>query len=240
MTWLKELKESIFALIFPGRCAQCGATIDTKEYFCDFCFEMLPVTAKDKCCAVCGCEKKNCQCKHRVFHFTRVTAPFYYEDPARRAMYHFKFRNKKYIGEFFIEQMAIKVRNEYSDVKFDGITFVPMPLRKELKRGYNQSRVLAEGLGKILEIPLIGNALGCNPKKKTQHKTEFKERFNNVKGKYYPNISLNGRRILLVDDIKTSGATLDECAKTLLKAGACEVYCITALITRIKSRKEEE
>lgn len=240
MKWFNALKEGAFTALFPGRCAGCGEVIDPKEYFCDFCYEMLSKTAKDKSCAVCGCQKKNCQCKQQVFHFSRTTAPFYYEGPARKAMYSFKFRNKKYLGNYFAQQMALKVKNEYYGIEFDAVTFVPMQKRREMRRGYNQSEVLAEGVAKYLELPVIYNALKCNNKKKIQHETKFEERFKNVRGTYFPNMSLEGKRILLIDDIKTSGATLDECAKTLFKAGASEVYCVTALITQLKRKKEEK
>ena len=133
--------------------------------------------------------------------------------------------------------MALSVKSDFHDVDFNALVYVPMPFKKELKRGYNQSRELAVRLSKILNIPLVENAIGCNEKRYSQHKVRAKHRFENVKGAFYPNLSLKGRQVLLVDDIKTTGATLDECAKSLLKAGAEEVYCVTALIS--KSKKKE-
>lgn len=234
MIVLKKVLNAIADILFPKHCAGCGELLDTSDDFCDYCFEMLSKTDCDSLCEKCGCGKKECQCKYHVFHFSAAAAPYYNEGPAKKAMYDFKFRGKLYFAEFFAEKMALTVINKFHSIKFDAIAYVPIPLKRELKRGYNQSRELAIRIAKILELPLAEKAIGCNEKKQIQHETDFKYRFENVKGKYYPNISLKGKTVLLVDDIKTTGATLDECTKALLKAGALEVYCITGLITKRK------
>lgn len=234
MNIFKKVYEAVINALFPDKCAGCGEIIETGEGFCDYCLEMLPETAVDRLCRVCGCEKKQCQCKYTVFHFTSAAAPYYNDGPAKRAMYAFKFREKLHFADFFARKMALCVKNRFYDVEFNAVAYVPLPFKRELKRGYNQSRELAVRIAKILGLPVAENALGCNTKKKLQHKTSIKDRFKNVKGMYYPNISLKGRTVLLVDDIKTTGATLDECAKALFKASANDVYCITALTTKRK------
>ncbi len=234
---IKQIFSEIVNAVYPNRCVGCEAIIPKDEVFCDYCFEMLPKARGDNRCKTCGCIKKECQCKYRAFHFTSVTAPFYNDGIARKAMYAFKFRHKPYYADAFAREMVINIKNDFYGVDFGGVVYVPLPLIRGLKRGYNQSRELAKRIADLSDIPLIENALGCNPHKKLQHKTDIKQRFQNVKGMYYPNIPLRGRRILLVDDIKTTGATLDECSKALLKAGAMEVYCVTGLISR-KSKKK--
>ncbi len=224
MNIIKTLADGLLDMIFPSRCAGCNEIIPKGESLCDYCFEHIETTAEDTRCKTCGCIKKDCQCRYHVFHFTAVTAPFYNAEIARRIMYAFKFDKKLEFVDFFARRMALSVRTDFYGVDFDLVAYVPMTLRRELKRGYNQSYELAVKLAGLLDIPLARNALGCKEKSKQQYKTQIKERFNNVKDVYYPNISLRGRKILLVDDIKTTGATLDECAKSLLKAGAGEVY----------------
>lgn len=238
MKFLKVLTDAVLSAIYPAKCMGCDDIIPDGENFCDYCYETLPITGKDTLCNVCGCVKKECQCKYRVFHFTGTTAPFYNDGVVKQAMYDFKFHRKLYVADFFAKEMALTVKMQFYGIDFDAVVYVPMLLSKGLKRGYNQSRELAVRIAKILDIHLVENAIGCNKKKKLQHKTEIKERFQNVKGVYYPNVSLNGRTVLLVDDIKTTGATLDECAKALFKAGADDVYCITALTTKKKPKKE--
>lgn len=236
MNKLRCILDSILDVFYPNRCAGCDEIIPEGESFCDYCFEMLPKTGTDKLCKVCGCAKKDCQCKYHVFHFTGTVAPFYNDGPAKKAMYDFKFHKKLYFADFFAHQMALSVKTAFYGVNFNAVTYVPMPLKRELRRGYNQSYELAVRIARILGLPLAKNALGCNNKRKIQHRIHFKERFKNVRGIYYPNISLKGRTVLLVDDIKTTGATLDECAKALFKAGADNVYCITGLTTKRKKK----
>ncbi len=239
MSFFKDLYFAVLELVFPNRCAGCGAIIPEGEGFCDYCFEFLPKTAIDTRCKVCGNKKDHCSCKNHIFYFTSATAPYYNQGVAKKAMYIFKFRKKPYFANIFARQMALSVKTDFYGVRFTGIVYVPMPLKKELKRGYNQSYELAVKLSEILNIPLINNALGCNMKRISQHKTNYRERFKNVKGMYYPNVSLKGQRLLLVDDIKTTGATLNECSRSLLKAGANEVYCVTGLISKKHKKRKK-
>ncbi len=238
MNLFKGIIDSFLDALFPNKCVSCGEIIPKDESLCDLCFEYLPCTNADNRCKVCGCVKRDCQCKYHVFHFTATTAPLYNTGSAKDVMYAFKFRKKLEFADFFAERMILSVKTDFYGVNFNAVTYVPLPLMRELKRGYNQSRELALRIAKALELPLVENALGCNTKRYAQHKTKLGDRFKNVKGAYYPNLSLKGRTVLLVDDIKTTGATLDECAKALLKAGANEVYCVTGLITKRKNKKK--
>ncbi len=229
------LIEAFLDALFPNKCVGCDRIIPKGDSLCDFCFETMPTTAADNRCRVCGLKKKECQCRFHIFHFSSVTAPFYNTELARRVMYAFKFRRHIEFADFFAERMTLSVKTDFYGVDFNAVVYVPMTLKNELKRGYNQSRELAVRIANMLDAPLVENALGCNNKRFTQHKTYIKKRFKNVKGIYYPNLSLKGRTVLLVDDIKTTGATLDECTKALFKAGANEVYCVTGLISKKKA-----
>ena len=230
--------KAIADCFFPNNCLGCGEVLGDDEYFCDFCYSNFERCVADKICRKCGLPKKHCQCNRRVFHFDACAAPFRNDGPARLAMHKFKFREKPYYGKFFAEQMAIMVKQVYSDREFDFITYVPMNTLHKLRRGYNQSFVLADELSKILNIPIWVNVLKCRRKAKTQHLLSEKERFINVKGKYVCDVSLIGKNVLLVDDIKTTGATLDECAKQLMRSGADSVCCITGLITYKDKKKD--
>lgn len=232
------IKQFINAL-YPNKCAGCGRVIPENEGFCDFCFEMLPKIDLDKFCTRCGSAKSDCRCKHRTFRFEGAVAAYYNEGPARKAMYQFKFRRTGYFADFFAKKMTIAVKNAFYDAKIDAVAYVPLSVRNRLKRGYDQSRELASRVAENLGLPLLGNAIGCHKKKKPQHETEWKERFSNVRDMYFSNMSLKGRTILLVDDIKTSGATLDECAKVLLTAGADRVYCVTGLAVKQKNKRKK-
>lgn len=230
----------ILSAFFPNACMSCGDIIPEDEQLCDYCFCMIDRTELDKFCLKCGSLKKFCDCKKRVFHFDFAISPFYNTGVAKRMMYKFKFRRKEYIGKFFARYMALSVKQYFVDVDFDNIVYVPAENKTIRKRGYNQSKVLAEGISEIINVPLYENALLCRHKKYIQHKLALKYRFENVKDIYYSNKSLNGKNVLLVDDIKTSGATLDACAKALYAAGADRVYCVTGLVTQRFLKKERE
>lgn len=239
MKAFKNLVTGFLDVLYPSKCLSCGEIIEKGDFLCDYCYEMIPKTANDNICTVCGNVKRDCSCKYRVFAFDGITAPFYNLEIAQKVMYAFKFNKQLHIAEFFAERMALTVKTDFYGKDFNAVVYVPLPFKRELKRGYNQSRELAVRISKILNIPLVENALGCNDKRYIQHRVKMEDRFKNVKGAYYPNISLKGRTVLLVDDIKTTGATLDECSKALLKAGANEVYCITGLISKRKTKRKE-
>ena len=234
-----NLFKIVLAVLFPNKCLGCGEILNEGEFLCEYCHAMIERTAKDKLCLKCGLPKKKCDCSKYIFRFDRTVAPFYYNGIAKRIMYRFKFRHKEYASLFFAQQMALCVKQNYSDIEFSAVTYVPMLKRSELKRGYNQSKLLARDLAVILNLPLSEDLLGVKPKKHTQHKLPLSKRFENVKNKYFCNYSVQGKKILLVDDIKTTGATLDECAKQLLRSGADRVYCVTGLITNTKDAKKK-
>lgn len=229
----------IIKMLFPNTCLGCEEIIPEGEFFCDYCFEMLERCNLEKLCLKCGQEKKNCQCDTRVFSFDGIVAPFYNVGCAQNAMYTMKFGKRKSIADLFAKQMALAVKYTFYDTKFDGICYVPLSIKSLRKRGFNQSREIAAIISKILDIPLIENQLMCCDKKKPQHKVNLDERFKNVKGVYVNCMDIKGK-ILLVDDIKTTGATLDECSKKLLSGGADAVYCTVGLITKrsVKSLKK--
>ncbi len=226
--------------LFPNACVSCGAIIPEGEKLCEFCTEMAETVDFTKTCRRCGMPKKECVCSKRVFHFSGCAAPFYNSGVTQKAMYSFKFGHRDYISKFFAERMVLTVKSCYSDIAFDVVTFVPMRPSKKLKRGFNQSELLARHISKLLKLPLCDDAIKNLKGAKVQHDLKFDERFKNVKGKFAANKcrNLNGKTVLLVDDIKTTGATLDECAKQLLLLGADEVYCVTGLMTAKKKKKE--
>ena len=230
----------IVSALFPNSCICCGDIINEGEYLCEYCSEMSETVDYTKVCGCCGLPKKECLCFKRVFHFSGCAAPFYNTGVMKEAMYSFKFGHKERVAKFFAERMALTVKSCYSNVNFDVITFVPMTFRKRFKRGYNQSELLARHISRLLKLPIIDNAIISVKGAKTQHRLNYDERFKNAKGKFLANkkVNLNGKTVLLVDDIKTTGATMDECAKQLLLLGADEVYCITGLTTAKTKKKE--
>ena len=237
---MKALISLIKEAFFPKTCASCGEITEDGEPLCDYCREMLVRFNPIKRCIKCGTEKPDCDCKYRVFHFDGLIAPFVNKDTAQLGVYAFKFLRKMSGADYFAEQMALCVKNEYRDINFDAVTFVPMHKLRLLKRGFNQSRVLAEKTAAILGLPLYDTLMVLKNGKR-QHDLHGRQRLDNVKGRYRAKGLVRGKTLLLVDDIKTTGATLDECAKQLFSAGADGVYCLTALISvRSKNNTDKQ
>ena len=233
-------QDTMLWLFFTNRCPYCGELSGKDETICKDCEENLPVIKGEKC-KYCGAEKSRCNCKKHKLGFDGITSPFYYEDTIKKCIIRFKFSNKFILGTTLAKDMATAVKEDFQDKKFDFICFVPFSKIQILRRNYNQSEVLAENLAKELKLPLY-NVLEKLFETKSQHKMNNRGRKGNVFGVYDVKNGMNvkGKTILLVDDVKTSGSTLDDCAWILKIRGASEVYCVTAAIAGIKKKEETE
>lgn len=231
----KRIFKTIISAVFPNTCVGCGEIIPEGEFLCDYCFEMIERVDLEKHCIKCGESKKNCLCKYNIFLYEGCVAPFYNDGIAKKVMYTYKLGSRVYISEFLAQKMVLALKYSYSDIKFDGICYVPITGKAFRKRGFNQCSELASRISEITGIPLLDNHLGAVNKRIGQHSVSKKERFLNVKDKFYSKRPCFGK-ILLIDDIKTTGATLNECSKVLLNSGAESVWCLTGLISKNKKR----
>ena len=147
-------------------------------------------------------------------------------------MLSFKYGEKKYLKNLLAKLMTDKYLSERFDS--DVVTFVPMTKKEQRKRGYNQSELLAREIANSL-------SLECRPSLKKvkespeQKSLSAKERAENLKGVFScSDAALKGKRVLLIDDVFTTGATANECSGVLLKAGASNVLVLTACVTALK------
>lgn len=212
----------IIWLLFPKRCAVCGEIIHRNASVCGKCKEELEYV--DKNCSVCGAIKKQCECKYRVYRFSGCVAPFYKGDNSMKMIYRFKFGNKTDAAEFLADKICEKVREYFGSVKFDRVTSVPMSSFKYFYKGYNHSEVIAKAVAQKLGVPYC-RTLKKRPFKKSQHTLNHKERIENVRDMFYFPSKNDYGTVLLIDDVKTTGATLNECTKELLFSGVQDVYC---------------
>ncbi len=226
--------KAVVGAIFPARCVSCGEILDDESYLCYYCAAKIERTDFSKICMRCGREKDDCECKNRVFHFSRCVAPFENQGVAQAAVYRFKFKRVSAASKFFAREMLKTIKIVYGDISFDSVAYVPMHPIKQMRRGFNQSEQLARYIARKLGVKFSDRLLSCKYRRKSQHDMQLKERFKNVKGMYSFNYKVKGKTVLLVDDIKTTGASLDECARQLLLAGANDVYCITAVASKSK------
>ena len=218
--------EYISYALFPRRCALCGKVVPPDMPVCDRCEADLEYV-KGELCPHCGREKKYCSCSsHRRF-FESQTAPFYYSGAAKRSVHALKFDS---------------VKKNFADVKFDFVCCVPLSESSLKKRGYNQSALLAKEIAKELGVPFEEKLLSRPFQGKEQKTLGGIERFGGVIGAFdcAENKIIESAAVLLCDDISTTGATLNECAKLLLLRGADKVYCASAAITKKEDGKCSE
>ena len=225
--------KEIINTIYPNTCVACGKFTKSIFYICNECMAKIDVLDVPTC-RKCGLPTENCECNRFHYRFKGVVAPFLYEDAVKKAMWGFKFRGYIIAGEFFAKYMVQFIKKRFDNVDFDMIVEVPMKTIARLERGYNQSEVLAKHIAKQLKVKHYKKAFNKIKSAKTQHDLNLEQRFINIRGafKLKNKKAFKGKTVLLVDDIKTTGATLDECARLLLLAGAKEVYCATAVITK--------
>ena len=160
-----------------------------------------------------------------------IAAPFYYEKSIRESIRLLKFNGKDFIAKRLADDMAESVRTDYKNIDFDVICYVPFSKGNKLARKYNPSELLAKHLSEKLGIPLEPLLVKLY-ENKNQRNLNVIERVGNVFGVFdvADNVDVNEKSILLVDDVKTTGATLSNCAWILKIRGAKSVYCATVAI----------
>lgn len=231
MNRITKVFNDLLDFAFPSHCFSCSRAVEGGKLICDDCKKLLE-NVKTKICIKCGRTIKKCDCNRYVYHFSGVCAPFFNEGIAKNGLYRLKFSGQHAIVPFYADAMIEAMAKNYFDIKFDGIVFVPMSPLKNFFLGYNQAEWLAQSISEKTGIPLIDGILYRRIFTKTQHKSKgIIKRFLNAFKSYKHKGTLNGGIYLLVDDIKTTGASLDACAKELLYAGADEIFCVTALIS---------
>ena len=210
--WLKEL-------LFPPKCVLCGKLLEKDEL--DLCRE-------------CRCDAPEYPMAHRKLQFLdSFAAVWYYEGNVRRSLLRYKFYGARHHGDCYGRMLAMKLLREYPE-GFDVLTWVPISRLRKFRRGYDQVEVLANAVGRELGMqprPLLKKVRNNPPQSGI---TGQAQRRANVLGIYrveHPE-ELTGKRILLLDDILTTGATAGECARVLLTAGAAEVHCAVIAAAR--------
>jgi len=224
---LTRLKEAALDLILPKRCLGCGKEGD---YICPGCSLKLPRIIPPVCplCGLPRISRSLCpSCTKHQYEIDGIRSPFRFEGLVRQAVYQFKYNNLRDIASSLAELMA-----KYLDKnQVPGEVLVPVPLhRKRLKqRGYNQSRLLAVELGKITGIPVVTDYIQRTRPTPPQTDTAGKyKRVENVSGAFAAVvIRPEQQSIILIDDVATSGATLNACATALKQAGARSVWGLT-------------
>lgn len=229
---VSESAARLRSFLFGGglTCASCGADLFSEERFCERCLEKLPFNAGyicEKCGRSIGEDYPVClECKADMPSYTEARSAFRYEGDIVRLVKKFK-TGSKYLADVFAEYMAPLVPAAFPDADF--FAFVPMTERAEKRRGYNQSRLLAQALSARSGVAAEEGVLVKTRETSSQKELSRKERAVNLKGSFrvHERSLCRGKSVVLVDDVLTTGATANAVASALFGAGARKVYVLT-------------
>ena len=214
--------ERLLRLIYPARCPFCGRLTGDVTRPCERCLAEIPFI-RPPVCPRCGAQVKECSCRGRGAGVTGSCGVVLYRGVGKRAAQRLKFRGDRGAIQLAANYLAAAVQRDFAGCAFSAVTFVPMHRKDRRRRGYNQSELLARALGERLSLPVEPM---LKKVRHTPHQRELpaKERRVNLSGAFAPAKEHAPETVLLVDDIRTTGATLAECAKVLREMGAKRVY----------------
>ena len=222
-----KLLTQFLDLLFPPRCAFCGSILRAEDScVCVSCCSSLPFSGK------------NSKSADDFGRFDLCVSPFYYEGSVREAILRFKFKNRRAYAACFGKLLARCVLDELQG-GFDIITWVPVSPERKRQRGYDQAKLLCEAAARELggaALPVLKKTRDAPPQP-SLHSVEARRK--NAEGAFAAasSGSLKGKRVLLIDDILTTGATLSAAATALKASGVREVVCATLAKTQPERKK---
>lgn len=208
------LKARILDLLYPQglKCALCGKEALTREGVCESCRHEIQV----------------CSRKELPEEFDGFAASLLYNEALRKTIHRFKYNGETHLAGFLARSIIIP-----EQWNIDLIIPVPLYPKRLRKRGYNQSELLAHEISRRIGTAVDASMLRRIRDTETQTELSEKERRENVKGAFAVKVKCVGKRILLIDDVCTTGSTMSECAAMLRKAGAAAVYGASAAIVTV-------
>lgn len=232
---MKPWGKRLLRAFFPRRCIYCERVTDPDVLCCTYCAPDVPYM-EDPVCKFCGRTKTLCICHQHRRHYERCVAAMRYEDGAAHAVTALKEFDDADRVETMAVEMTRALRAHCDAAAFDAVTCVPMHPSERRARGFNQSERLAREVAELLGVPF------CHTLKKiydtrAQKSLHKIERSGNLLGAFDLCASVTEKKLLLVDDVITTGATLHECAKMLKIGGA---QSVTALVFAATVPKEKE
>jgi len=231
--WWKRFGAAWLDLVFPPACNACGMSGAGTWPVCKACVEKAPRLRRPRCVRCsreypesAGADFECANCSGRYFAFAGFSSAYRAEGVVRECVLAFKYHQTRalrhVLGGWLLEALQ---EPELVGLDFDRIVPVPLHPKKEHKRGYNQALLLAEAVSKSTGIP-VAQPLTRVVHTATQTRFDRRRRMENLRNAFAPakDTSVNALRLLLVDDIFTTGSTMHECARTLIAAGARSVH----------------
>lgn len=233
-----KLKDIVLNIIYPPRCVICGGVAvkkDGNRYFCEKCINNIPFIDGIHRCEKCSVPMDRdgiCSlCAERNHIFNRGLAVFEYT-VIKNTIEDYKFKNNKYLGEGLGYVMYRYAADKYPYIFEESDIICSVPAHKESlkERGFDQSEVMAETVAKLSGIDYATLLKRVKETKRQSSLKSYDERHNNVIGAFKSTENITGKRVLLIDDVLTTGSTADECARALFESGAerVNVYTLSA------------
>ncbi len=232
-----EITSAGLDVFYPRRCAGCGGVpAGSGMHLCWDCLADS-IFIKDPFCSCCGdpvagavYHKFECSwCRRTHPDFVLARSAVRFRGTIKKVLHDFKYRKQTHLAVDLGSLLAGCVQAHFSGIAFDGVAYVPLHPRKGRERSFNQARLLTADVARRLDLPVLHNCLKRVRFTRTQTRLNAEERKQNVKGAFEVAMPdwISGRRILLVDDVMTTGATVNEIASVLMQAGALSVHVAT-------------
>lgn len=209
----------IVNFLFPPKCVLCRKVLETQE---------------TDLCRHCRADSPDYSHRKRNLQFLdSFTAVWYYENNVRRSLLRYKFYGARGYAAAYGRLLAMRLRREYPE-GFDVLTWIPISRLRKFRRGYDQVELLTRAVGWELEMEPVSVLKKVRNNRQQSKIQDAAQRRANVLGVYRATNpeAIKGKRVLLLDDIFTTGATASEAARVLLTAGAKEVHCAAVAASR--------
>lgn len=214
-------------IIFPAKCIFCGDMLqyDISLHICASCYQKLPFSVDKLLLVAQKAEDTYCDGAISLFQYTGMI---------KESLIRYKFYNKPHYYRTYARLLTKRIENLLDVKKYSMVLSVPLYKSREIERGYNQAFLISKALGKELELPECSKLIKRVRHTQPQSLLDNKKRSENVSGAFKVTIpeKIKGKSILLVDDILTTGFTLEEAGGTLKRAGAERVTGIVVATGR--------
>ena len=241
MVILQRALDALAAIVFPAPCRVCGATLTNASRIpiCEACLASF-IEITEPMCQCCGrpfispvaaqAIRPLCRlCRAQEYAFERARSYAIYNDALVNAITLLKYDQVTRLGDWFAARLAEVVARAGKDFRADVVVPVPLHPNRQRERGYNQAELIARPLARRLGLKLGPYLLVRTKPRPQQLLLSRRQRWESVRGAYEirAGVRVDKLRVLLVDDVLTTGATLDACSRALLKAGAAAVLGVT-------------
>lgn len=234
-----DLKEAVLDFVLPPVCILCGSHLSRQEKIvCRGCWDSLAVLPSPFCP---GCKSSlakgdlSCRICFSKSNLCAVRSMGVFDGHFQKLVHGFKYQHKMSLGKRLGRALGEKLFQDEVAARFDCVVPVPLHSARKRERGFNQSEILAQQISEATDLPLLKKVLKRIRNTKDQTKLTPEERIENVKGAFALKDQeiIKQKKIILVDDVMTTGATLGECAAVLTKAGAKRVMGATIAVALI-------